>query len=408
MSPQATALPPCLILAEEVWGSALHAARSLGRAGVPVYIATAGHGAAVYRRSRYCAAAADFEFGDHVAFCRALQGWVESLGPGDEAVPVLPLSDRLVECLDVGRDVFSSRFRLSIPSRTAVGELLDKAESLRIAERAGLDVPAWTLVSSMDDLAKTEGLRLPVAVRPTRWSTVGKTYFKIAVYTDSQALRLGLESMVAQGAQLIVQEYVDAPDDHVEFGMLWRSIDQSATAVCTGRKRRQAAAEGGVMVWGEAVPLPAVEEAALRFLDESRFTGLGGIEFIRRGERNWFIEFNPRLEAIHFLAARAGIDTVRVAYRELALNEVPAEMPRQGPAAAWVGSAALGRFLSNPGDWGLILNDWWRFWRSPNRVRAVWSRDDPAPGLALARRLAHRAVTRCGRRRRLASTGEVV
>ncbi|MBN1461853.1 MAG: hypothetical protein JXA57_20170, partial [Armatimonadetes bacterium] len=393
--------------AEEVWGSALHAARSLGRAGIPVYMATAGHGAAIYRRSRYCTAAADFEFGDHVGFCRAVQGWVESLSPEDGPVPVIPLSDRLVECLDVGRDVFSSRFKLSIPSRGVVGGLLDKAESLQVAERAGLNVPRWTLVSDVDDLGKTEDLRLPVAVRPTRWSTVGRTYFKITVHTDRQTLRLGLASMLAQGAKLIVQEYVDEPDDHVEFGMLWRSTDQSVTVVCTGRKRRQAAAEGGVMVWGEAVPLPAVEDAGLRFVAESQFTGLGGIELIRSDAQHCFIEFNPRLEAIHFLAARAGIDTVLMAYRELALGEMPDEISGQGLATAWVGSAALNRFVGDPTDWRLILNDWWRFWRSPNRVRAVWSRGDPAPGLALARRLAYRGTASLGRRRRPDSTGEV-
>ena len=109
---------------------------------------------------------------------------------------------------------------------------------------------------------------------------------------------------------------VDAPDQAVELALVWRSRDGATTAVCTGRKRRQASPDGGVMVWGEAAELPDVRDAALRFLDVSGFRGVGGIELIRAGGRLWFIEFNPRLEAIHFLAARAGVDLVALDYRE--------------------------------------------------------------------------------------------
>lgn len=400
MMPDTLSQPACVILAEEVWGSALHAMRSLGRAGVPVYVATAGHGAEIYGRSRYCAAAADFDRGDPERLSSALLEWVRRLQPGPEPIPIIPLSDRLVDYLDFARESLPAHLRLGIPPSDIVHALLSKEHSLVVADRAGLDIPRWVLVGSSGDVETTDTLRLPVAVRPTRWSTIGDIYFKIEVFRERTALREAVARMLARGAELIVQEYVEAADDAVEFGILWRSRDRSVTAVCTGRKRRQASASGGVMIWGETADLPDVREAAARFLDESGFTGLGGIEFIRSQGRLWFIEFNPRLEAIHFLAAKAGLDTVLMAYRELAFDELPPAVPAQKPAAAWVGSACLGRLMANPSYWSVFPRDCVRFRLSPGRVRAVWTWGDPGPGLAVAARLLRRglrAITRLGR-----------
>ncbi len=392
MSPSRLSIPPCVILAEEVWGSTLHAMRSIGRLGAPVYVVTAGQGAAIYGRSRYCTQAVDLQFAEAASFGAAVRAWAEGLHTRGASVPVLPLSDRLVESLHRSREMFMPHFSLGIPSPAATPGLLNKSSALRLAQDSGLDVPPWVDVCSDADLPLVDTLTLPVAVRPQGWSTVGSLYFKVAVYQERRLLVEDLRVMLARGARLVVQEYVDAPDGAVEFSILWRGRDGSVTAQCTGRKRRQASAQGGVMVWGETDHLPDVADAASRFLDASGFVGLGGIEFIRSAGRLWFIEFNPRLEAIHFLAARAGIDTVEMAYRELALGQVPSTVPPQLPAAAWVGSAAFNRLLQDRSDWRLLAADRLRFQRAPNRTRAVWTWQDPLPGLAVAGRLVSRGT----------------
>lgn len=385
---------PCVLLAEEVWGSGLQAMRSLGRAGVPVYIATAGAGAAIYGRSRYCTAAADFDPSDPERFCGDVLRWLADLGVGSDAaetVPVIPLSDRLVEALDGSRATFGPQFRLSIADPDVVHALLDKTTSLRIAEQAGLDVPPWVALSTIDQLNRTDRLDLPVAVRPTAWSTVGSAYFKVAVSRSREELHQQVASALAAGAELIVQEYVEAADSDVEMAITWNDADHHV-AVCTGRKRRQAAPDGGVMVWGETVELSDVREQAVRFLEVSGFTGLGGLEFIRSGDRPWFIEFNPRLEAIHFLATAAGLDTVLMEYDALALGLEPATAPTPRPATAWVGSAWLTRLMADPSSWRLALSDRLAFERSPGRIKAVWTRQDPMPSAALLGRLVNRGA----------------
>jgi predicted ATP-grasp superfamily ATP-dependent carboligase len=378
--------------------------RSLRRLGVATYAATAGTGAAILDRSRYCVAAADHDSSSATAYCYSVIDWIDDVQPSGDVV-VIPLSDRFVEYLDIGRDLFPARYRLAIPPHDVVTCLVSKERSLLVAEGAGLRVPAWSHVATQSDIGRAIRLSLPVAVRPTSWATAGQSYFKIAVFRDRQALAEALSALVRGGAQVIVQEYLEAPADAVEFALLWRSEDRSRTEVVTGRKRRQAGREGGVMVWGETAPLPDVAAASVRFLDESGFTGLGGAEFIRSAGELWFIEFNPRLEAIHFLADRAGIDTVRLEFEDQTSAVSVRPIVKQVPATAWIGSAWLQRFLDDPGSRRQLLADRWRFARSPRPVRAVWSWRDPMPGLLLAGRAALGAVRRLAGHRSVGGQG---
>lgn len=392
----------CLLLAEEVWGSPLHAMRSLANRGVPVYVAVAGRGAQVFGRSRYATAACDIEPGNAQRFCTEASGWVDTREPGQHPVIVIPLSDRLLAYLNDERAQFPERFRLAIPSSPTAAALLNKAESLKIAEGAGLHVPVWRLVASAQDITGLGELRLPIAIRPTSWDAAGNEHFKLEVHRDRAELADVVRRRLFDGARLIAQEYVEAPENAVEFGILWRSRDRMATTICTGRKHRLAEPNGGVMAWGQTVDLPDLRQAAEDFLDESGFTGLGGIEFIRRDGRLHFIEFNPRLEAIHFLGGRAGVDTVRLAFDDVLELPPPAPLPTQRSATAWVGSAWLHRLRTDPSSLFALVRDRWRFAQSPRPIRAIWRWSDPWPGVAVTIRIIRRAcssVIRSGRRR---------
>lgn len=382
--------PPVVLFAGVAWGGALHAIRTLHARGAEVYVAVVGHGADVYRSSRACAAAVDLTATEPDAIIAELREriaeWV-----GDARVVVIPTSDRMAELLHRGRDAFLPQEVLAIAPPEVLQPLLDKVAAIEVAEAAGLDVPPWCAVATSDDVPAALELAMPVAVRPTNWWTRGTEPFKVARVDTPEALRALLDRQLAAGAQLVVQHYLDEPDDAVEFGLVWRSTDRTATAVVTGRKRRQATPDGGVMVWGHTVDLPDVRAAAERFLDASGFTGVGGIEVIRSGGRAWFIEFNPRVEAIHFLAIRAGVDLLGLLYDDLALGRPPRAPSPSGPAAAWVGSAALARARSGSGGVRVVLADRWAFQRSPGRVRAVWSWRDPRPAVAVVRRLARAA-----------------
>lgn len=389
--------PASLVLAEEVWGAGLHAIRSLRALDSKVHVAVAGSGAEIYRRSNACAAAIDVPVGDGGQFCAAVIDWMGERVAGD--VVVIPLSDRLVEVLHEHREVFPEHFTLCIPEPEITAGLLDKSRSLAVAADAGLNVPQWVVVTEANHLDRLAAIGGAIALRPTKWSTSGEEYFKISVHHDLDDARVAARLALSSGAELIAQQYIDAPEDCVEFAVVWRSHDRSRTAVCTGRKRRQSAPDGGVMVWGQAEPLRDVDAAARAFLDHSGFTGPGGIEFIRDGDDLRFIEFNPRSEAIHFLASAAGIDTIALTFRDRGLGQLPAQIPAQVEATAWVGGAWLTRVLSDRHYRLEALRDRLRFAASPNRTKAVVKLDDPVPASAVLLRLLRRGVTRSVPRR---------
>lgn len=390
-------LPPCVILAEETWGGALHAIRSLGEMGVPVLVAVAGEGARVYGASRHCFAAEDFDSENPTELCSRVVDWVERTAPAGAPIPVLPLSDRLVEALHRSRDRFGSHYRLAIPAPESAELFLDKASVFDLVGRFGLDVPQWVAVESSRDIVETRALRLPVVARPRRWSSAGRRPFKLEVHHARSLLEERLERGLAEGAEFVVQEQVVGPDEAVEWVVLYRSYAGSKTVACTGRKRRQDGPEGGVMVWGESLEIPEARRIAERFVAATGFRGLGGLEVKRDGERRYFIEFNPRLEAIHFLARRSGLDTVRMVYEELSLGSHPGELEGQGRASAWLGNAWLAR-LVRTGDWRLAVSDVGRFLAAPQKVFAVWSVRDPLPWLVVSLRLAGRVLSQSFRR----------
>lgn len=387
-------LPPCILVGGESWGSTLQAARSLGRIGVPVLVVTLGDGSAVYERSRFVARAVDLHRPRPEDLASTLADLAADAVALGSTVPVLPLTDQAVDLLDRGRHLLPDGVRLALPSSPAVRPLLDKPSAMAIAVDAGLDVLPWVEVTSFEDGPAAAALELPVIIRPSGWDKTGDLYFKLVVARTDAERDGALHAMLERGARMVVQEYLEAPEDAVELAITWRSADGTTTAVCTGRKRRAASGQGGVMAWGEAVDLPDVAESAAAFLDASGFVGLGGLEVIRSRGRAWFVEFNPRLESIHFLAAAAGVDTVVLAYQDLALDQRPVAPLRTGPVAAWIGAAWLDRIRTDPDGWRLALEERRRFQRFRHRRRAIWDASDPLPSVAVIGRMGRQAIAR--------------
>jgi predicted ATP-grasp superfamily ATP-dependent carboligase len=381
----------CLLLVDQNWGSALSAARQLGSRGVRVYMANAGLGGHILKASRYCHDAADFGADDPLRYCRDVRTWAEQEMSLDSPVPVIPLSDRLVEQLGRGAHQFSSSFRLAVPANAVISRLIAKDSSLKVAERAGLHVPAWSTVASEEEIDQVSRLRLPVIVRPQSWATAGEQYFKLAVLHDRTSLKAFVLAVLRRGAAVIAQEYVVAPEGSVEFGLVWRESAGGRTLVCTGRKLRQSTRSGGVMAWGETVDLPEVRRLTSQFVEASGFEGVGGAEFIRADGQCWFIEFNPRAEAIHFLADKAGLPLLWFLHQDLIGEPIP-PAEQQERVAGWVGAAWLERLRRHPADLRLYARDRRAFMHYGFRVTPVWSMTDPLPSLHLTARMAGAAV----------------
>ncbi|WP_426574271.1 hypothetical protein [Aquihabitans sp. McL0605] len=382
-APGTTADRACLVLGGATH-STLGAVRSIARLGIPTFVATIDRRAVpVFAASRACAGVRRVAAGNPGELAGELLDFARAELPWAAHVLVISTSERVIDHLDAGRDRLDPRFELAIPPAAVCRALLDKAQSLPLAEQAGLQVPPWACVASVADIEALPRFGFPVCVRPTAWDTVGAHFFKIAICETPEALRSCLLAAVADGGTFIVQEY-KGDADGLDVGMVWVAPDGSDVRTWTGRKRRSSSPEGGVLAWGEARALPDVEAGVRAFAASIGYRGIGGIEFLRSGDDLWFIEFNPRLEAFHRLGAISGFDAPALLAGAW-IGREPGPPERSSRAAMWVGEAWSQRATHDRRGPALLVGDGARFLSHRRRVCSLWSFRDPGPALASAR-----------------------
>mgnify|MGYP001058402534 FL=1 len=202
-----------------------------------------------------------------------------------------------------------------------------------------------------------------------------------------------------------MQEFLDVEADSIEFAIVGTTPAGEIESLTTGRKRASSSDRGGVLAWGEAAWLPDVAEACRAFIAESGFTGVGGIEFIRHSGRLWFVEFNPRLEAIHFLSDLAGVPHLWPHVAGLAgLEMANRKPPAQRPAAIWMETAWLDRVINHPPSIRTAVSQCRQYRRFPERASAIFDPVDPRPAAAYLSILGSRGLRRIRPRSRSVSS----
>jgi predicted ATP-grasp superfamily ATP-dependent carboligase len=171
----------------------------------------------------------------------------------------------------------------------------------------------------------------------------------------------------------MVQELIPGGDGELYSLGSYLRADGEALGLFCGRKLRQTPPGVGTCRVGEAVWVQEVVDAGLRLLRALRFHGLSQVEFKRdpRDGRFKLMEVNPRLWQWHGLAAASGVDLPLIAYRDLTGEQVaPASM--NGERRRWAITLLSGESPAL---------------QRPPYVEAVFSLNDPKPGLVHAARL---------------------
>lgn len=389
----------CVLVADGSLGSAVQAARLLSKDGFAVHTICLGDEARVVGSSRHCTSVQSLRNPQSEELCATLLEWGGRHTPAssDVSVPVIPLSDRAAGWLDEHRESLAWPLALGIPDREVLRPLLSKESALRAAGAAGLDVPAWRAVRTSADVLTVSEIDLPIIVKPLDWSSVGGAYFKQMVFRQHPHLQAFLAERVSLGGAFLAQHFVHEPPASIVFGLADYDEETDVASIVTGRKEALSSAEGGVMAWGRSVAMPDVEASCLAFLRHTGFNGVGGIEFIRSGGRLWFIEFNPRPEAIHFLADASGVPQVtRWAWRLAGSGVLPIEAtsPRPHSAAVWVESAWLARLSTDRRAVKSVPGHLFRYLRHGRRASALMSAPDPGPMGAYSAGLFRQGVRR--------------
>lgn len=314
---------------------------------------------------------------------------------------LIPASDKAaLETAALSQDL-SARYPSSSAEPDLVAALLDKARLSELMKRHGVRHPRTWTIEAPADLEQLQDQALDQVFLKPRDS------FRFSQRFNQKSLRpVGRESMLrtlseltAEGFAMVVQEYIPGPasNGYLLDGFIDR--DGNLCGLFARQRLRMYPTDFGNSSALRSIPREEVSEAEDTLVDllgKLRYRGIFNAEF-KRDERDgsfYLFEINPRAWWYVEFAARCGVDTVTMAYRDaLDLRVEPVEGYQVGRRAiypyydlhacvdAWRDGAAE--------PWPML-----RSWVGADQM--VFARDDPRPFLTevfgLARRYLGRRV----------------
>jgi predicted ATP-grasp superfamily ATP-dependent carboligase len=371
--------------------------RSLGRQGVPVWVAQRGDALATHSRysqhkltwpGPFDSDQTDFLLGygkEH-----GLEGWV-----------LFPTGDKSAEFISRNSEALGELFRLTTSPWPQWSIAQDKTLAYARAAALGIAVPSTWYTDSVEEASELE-LEYPVILKPAS-GVIDNPISDVKVWRvhdrDELLRRYAEASAFLPAGQLMIQEVIPGGGEcQLSFGSTCR--DGEVIAYLTAQRTRQMPPDfGRASTYVETVDLPEVIEPSMRFIADLKLTGPVEVEF-KRDPRNGLVKLldvNARSWGWHSIGAAAGVDFPYIAYRVAQGEDVEFAIGR--PGVRWV----------------RLSTDMWTYDREilARRVKLrpyvkslrpplegpVAARDDPLPIFVEPLILARRIVQRLRRRR---------
>ena len=354
--------------------------RSLGRRGVPICVIDDELSIARFSRYTTHSLHAD-ELRDERKTVDALLAAGRRLGL--EGWVLYPTRDETVAAISHHRDELQEVFRVPTPSWDAIRPAWDKRETHELGARLSIPIPRTWYPTDSSELSEID-CEPPFAVKPAIkehfiYATKAKAWRADSI-PELRALFDRAAEIVGPG-EVMVQELIPG-DGKQQFAYCAFYRDGEPVASMVARRRRQHPPEfGRASTYVETIDLPLLEELSRRFLDAVGYYGLVELEFkldARDGAYK-LLDVNPRTWGYHTIGTRAGVDFPYLLYADQTGEAV--EECRATSGVRWIrlltdvptGVVEIaGRRL----DWRTYLRTLGQF-----DVEAVFSRNDPLPGL---------------------------
>lgn len=367
--------------------------RSLGRRGVPACVVDDER--SIGRLSRYCRS---YDRLSDLGDARDLVDELLALGRrrGWEGWVLYPTRDETVAALSHQRERLGEFFRVPTPPWSVTRWAWDKRNTHELAAEAGVPAPRTWRPAGVEGLEAVDG-EGPWAIKPA----IKEHFFYVtkakAWRADTRAqLRERFEraqAIVGLG-EVMIQELIPGDgEQQYAYGALYAEGRPIATMVA--RRRRQHPPEfGRASTYVETIEQPEVEALSEKLLRRIGYDGLVELEYKRDPRTGQFklLDFNARTWGYHTLAHAAGVDFPYLLFRQQL--GLPVEPQRATSGVRWVRlltDLPTGFVQIRAGDFS--AREYLRSLRRAD-VEAVFSRDDPRPGLAELALLPYLAVKR--------------
>lgn len=363
--------------------NALGVVRSLGSAGVPVWVLdTDARSPAM--RSRY-ATPRRVRSLEGPAFMAALQGVAAALGPS--AVLFLT-EEKTVTTVSELREQLPPSVRIRLPDHLRLMALMHKQGFQELAETLGAPVPRTVRLQGAQDLPKVRALNYPCVLKPSEKSYAYgarfKKAYKVATAEAVDALYREIEPVLAD---MVVQEWIEGSDSDIYFCLQY--IGGAGEVVCSfaGRKIRSWPPRIGgtascTAAWEHA---QALSDTTADFFRQVGFTGIGSMEYKRDARDGRFYMVEPTVARTDFqeeVATVNGCNLPLTAYcHEMGLPLPPVRpvrpqrLWRDAQADRWSRqeeAAAAGDAHQRPSVFGSWPVDAYRRWHDPQPWLDHW------------------------------------
>jgi len=376
--------PPAAIVVNMFY-TGLGIARSLGEQGIRV-IGLSAHREAYGNFTRYAEVRSCPDSREQP---EALLEYLLQLGEElPEGGVIFPTRDHDLRFLSRFREQLRQSYALVMPDRNALETSLNKWETYRAAQSAGVPVPKCWSITGKEDLLRVEReLRFPSVLKPVsahhwregaNWKLVGSR--KAIAVRSFEELLGEYEKIATVESRALLQEMVPGGDDALFIAACYLDRQSTLIAGFTAQKLVQVPAGFGTGCIVQTVDRPELLQSAAKLLRTIGFSGIAEVEFKwDEDARNYkLIEINPRPWDQHRLGQACGVDLIPIAYRDSAGLAV-APVAKQKTGQKWIAEDVY---------WLLLIRTLWkregnlrslrRLSRGP-RVYAIWSVKDPLP-----------------------------
>ncbi len=362
---------PAVIVGADICGLGL--ARSLGRAGVPVVVVDSdARRPAMHSRYVRRFISPEIEGPGLVDGLLALSDQLDGR-------PVLFLtSDLQVRAVSEHRSRIQHAYCIRMPDHDRVCQLLHKVGFQDLAERHGFPVPAIVTVREPSDLVQLRRIRFPAVIKPASKEAFLRGRAPRAVRAEEPAKAEAIcRAILPLVPDLIVQEWVEGPDDNIYFCLQYHGDHGIVASSFTGRKLRSWPPATGSTA--SCMPAPEVadvlEPLARAFFGITGFAGMCSMEFKRDSRTGAFLMIEPTIGRADWqeeVASLNGVNIPLAAYRhELNLPVVNGYRPSE--SVIWRDPSCYWRSLIASRSFGD---------RTPQEAEvrsSVWRPDDPLP-----------------------------
>ena len=317
--------PPVILL--EGLANTLALCRSLGRAGIDVTVcavrACPAHYSRFSKRSLFPLqneSNADF-------WTRALIDSPIELILGSV---LIACNDEAIEFIAKNGDRLKQHFILESNPGPVRLALLNKSDSIDIAERAGVSVPRFIDVASKEEVRNAlDDLQIPILVRPVNSHKFTPVFgFKLILCHTREEVESTCATAFEADVPIMLCEYVPGDDDLLCSYYTYVDDDGKPLFAFTKRVLRKNPYNFGEGSYHLTEWLPDVAAVGQKFFVEAGLRGLGNVEFKRdpRDGRLRFIECNARFTAAHEIFVKSKFDIGLFVYGQL--TGIPYNLPK--------------------------------------------------------------------------------